>query len=441
MKSIQSKLAIGLLVSLTLIFTTMWFIVSNNIQQSSEEYISARLEHDVETLLTAISFNDSNIIINETVINPIYKRAFSGHYYIIQYRNDIFRSRSLWDQSLALTNVTDNTYTKSIQTGPDNQPLIIISRPFTKQNKTITIHIAEDLTPTIKQINKLKSNFTLLSAFILIIFLFLQFTILRIGLKPLRNVQKEMQDLKKGDIGKLSTKVPSELKSIITEINQLSLFLHKRLKRSRNALSDLSHAIKKPLTLLQHFSDENKDSFSESTRLFLQEQIYSIQQTTDRILKRARIAGVQKSNAPFNLNDDFSLLIKAISAMYPNKKITINAEIETQAITEIEREDLLELLGNFLDNAYKWASTTINVIIKKEHGLYIVIEDDGQGENIESLSELTDRGVRLDESVEGYGFGLAISDDIVQDYNGTLLFERSEQLGGFKAKINLPSHT
>ena len=232
--------------------------------------------------------------------------------------------------------------------------------------------------------------------------------------------------------------MPNELQSIVNEVNHLSLALHNRLKRSRNALSDLSHAIKKPLTMLQNLSDKNKGEFDPETTEVLTNQISSIQNITDRILKRARIAGTSKFNTPFNINEDFPLLIRTISAMYPDKNITITSEIPERLEIQIDREDMSELLGNLLDNAWKWANSVINISIKQENNTIIIIEDDGPGTNEELLHELAHRGVRLDETVSGDGFGLAITSDIINDYSGSLSLSRSEKLGGFKAKILLP---
>ena len=441
MNSIQSRLATGLLISLILVFLILWLAVSTNIQKLSENYIASRLEHDIETLLTAVSFDKTNTLtINEKYINNIYNRPFSGHYYTIQHNQTLFRSRSLWDQNLAAAKITGNNYIKTVQDGPEKQLLITISGRFNKQKQNIIISIAEDLTPIIEDIRKFKNHFAVLSLLILLSLLLIQFFVLRNGLKPLRKMHSELAELEKGTINELTTDVPGELESVVNEVNHLSLALYKRLKRSRNALSDLSHAIKKPLTLLQNFSDENQEKFNNKTNEFLANQIKSIQKITDRILKRARVAGTSKFNTPFNINEDLPLLIKTIRTMYPDKNINITSDVPNTLETQIDREDMLELLGNLLENAWKWANRVINISIKQENNITIIIEDDGPGANAESLNELTQRGVRLDESVSGYGFGLAISSDIIRDYEGYLFFSRSEILGGFKTEIQLPNN-
>ena len=438
MKSIQSRLVSGLLFSLILVFLVLWLIVSHNIQNLSEQYIRTRIEHDIENLITAISFNkDNSIQVNGKYINPIYKRPFSGHYYLIKQNQTIVRSRSLWDQNLTIPAVSANTYIESHQIGPQNQPLILLSRRFNKQNKQFSITIAEDLTPVTTAIETFTNYFSFISVIILTCLVLIQIIVLRSGLHPLRKIHSELGQLESGDITSLSSDVPDELQSVVKQINQLSQAHHKRLKRSRDALSDLSHAIKKPLTVLQQLSESQTDLNSESKHT-LSTQIESIQNITDHILKRARVAGSIKQGELYCINNDLELLIKTIRKMYPDKHIEIQTQLTDNLQIKVDREDMLELLGNLLDNAWKWTATKILITAYQNKCLHITIEDDGNSENVDALNELISRGTRLDETVSGYGFGLAISSDIVKDYNGTLNFSPSEILGGFKSEIIIP---
>ena len=124
--------------------------------------------------------------------------------------------------------------------------------------------------------------------------------------------------------------------------------------------------------------------------------------------------------------------------MYANKTLQLTTNIQDNIICPVDREDMLELLGNLLDNAYKWARHKITLTVNIDSDLHVCIEDDGPGTDLEKINELSKRGVRLDEKVQGHGFGLAITADIIDDYNGNISFKHSNELSGFKAEITLP---
>jgi signal transduction histidine kinase len=106
-----------------------------------------------------------------------------------------------------------------------------------------------------------------------------------------------------------------------------------------------------------------------------------------------------------------------------------------------DREDMLELIGNLLDNACKWADQNINIVIKisetEPNKINIIIEDDGPGIEEEQLILLTQRGTRLDESVEGHGLGLSIVQDIVKLYAGSIKMSHSPSFGGLQVHITI----
>ncbi|WP_338115171.1 ATP-binding protein [Thiocapsa imhoffii] len=100
-------------------------------------------------------------------------------------------------------------------------------------------------------------------------------------------------------------------------------------------------------------------------------------------------------------------------------------------------DDLLELLGNLLENAAKWARTGVDIRVTADDRVRIGIEDDGPGVTTEQTARLGERGLRLDERREGSGLGLAIARDVVDAYGGALVFERASQ-GGLAVWVHLP---
>lgn len=439
MQSLQSKLTSGLLLSLIITFSMLWLMVSINVQFLAEEYIASRLKHDAETLLSAINFDNQGLLtIDTTRIDLVYNQPFSGHYYVLGTDLKSIFSRSLWDQKLAHVTVNTGDFMSTIQPGPEQQSLLVVSSGYTKQNHPLTITIAEDLNPIKENIRQFHYWFTAMALSMLLLLVMLQVLILRNALKPIIKIRTELQSLEQGQLDKLNTHVPSELRPLINEVNHLLTIMEQRLHRSRDASSDLAHAIKKPLTVIQHIIDQN--TIADTTKNKITKQTDTIYQLTDRILKRARLAGHSHSGNVFSFQEDLNALFKTLDMMYSRKTLQLTTNIADNIICPVEREDMLELLGNVLDNAYKWAAHTIIVSAAMNASLHLCIEDDGPGADVDKINELAKRGVRLDEKIAGHGFGLAIAADVVADYHGHISFTRSAKLGGFRTDIQFPLH-
>ncbi|MBF0266459.1 MAG: sensor histidine kinase [Gammaproteobacteria bacterium] len=442
MRSLQTKLGSGLFLSLIICFSAFWYLVSINIEEVVEDYISSRIKHDMDSLLTIISIDEkANLVIDNARIDLLYKQPFSGHYYLINSSSQQIHSRSLWDHSLEPIILNAGEYQNSYQAGPQQQELLVVSAAYTKQNKHFTLSVAENFQPIKNNLAIFKLWFAIMAFCLLVVLLILQIIILKHSLKPLRTSTTEIKLLEQGQITKLSANVPEELQPFIHEVNHLLTLVEQRISRSRNASSDLAHAIKKPLTVISQIvngqTKTNAPATKDNDEIILQ-QTDIIYQITDRILKRSRLAGQAYKGSLFSFTEDLPALIKTLDMMYMNKNLSLVTHITDEIKCAIDREDMLELLGNILDNAYKWSKQSIIISVSNTSLLHIRVEDDGPGAKAKQISQLAKRGVRLDEQIEGHGFGLAIVSDIVKDYNGSCQFGSSKKLGGFQVEIKLP---
>ncbi len=441
MHSLQSKLGTGLVLSLIAVFTVLWLLINSGIQYLSEEYIASRLQHDTEMLLRTISLDANNqISLNESAIDPVYNRPFSGHYFQISTAQQVIRSRSLWDQQLNSINATTGESKRERQPGPDQQSLLVLSSGFRKHNRQLTIMVAAAVDPVNRNIGRFQIWFASSAAGMLLLLVILQALILRNSLKSLSHLRNELQALQQGKLEFLHTEVPVEIRPLVTEVNHLHKVMAERLRRSRDALGDLAHALKKPLTIIQQFNDRYRESMPADVHETLVKQSAEINRLTDRILKRARLAGNRQQGTRFSLSLDLPDLISTLEMMYPDKDIKMYVDNRSETEYLFDREDMMELLGNLVDNAYKWARHAINITIDRKSGdeIEISIEDDGPGADLDQLKQILRRGVRLDETVHGYGFGLAIVSDMLAEYKGSIVFGRSDKLGGFRVEITLP---
>ena len=438
MKSLQLRLGVGLFISLISVFIALWWLTSSSIRYLAEESVAEHLEHDAQSILAALAIDAADrITLDINRIEPIYLQPFSGDYYQVISDKQVLRSSSLMDQSFAVKALPAGANGKLYVTGPLQQPLIIMVYGYSKQNRDITIAVAEDLAPTLARITLFQHRYTLIAVLLLLALIAFQVILLRSGFHRLTRIQQQIRALEEGEISQLDTNVPQEVAGLVAEVNWLLNVLEQRLQRSRNALGDLAHSLKTPLTVLQQLPREAALQSQPEICHTLQTQTTNMQRMMDRVLKRARMAGAGSSLVKFDIRQEIPALIKVLQSMYRDKNLDISFSVPDKGVLLIDREDMLELTGNLLDNACKWAKSRIIIRLDVNHDVRLLVEDDGPGVSEADIVTLTQRGTRLDETVNGHGLGLPIARLIAEHYGGQLNLSRSNELGGFCAEAIL----
>ena len=204
-------------------------------------------------------------------------------------------------------------------------------------------------------------------------------------------------------------------------------------------MGNLAHSLKGPLNLLLRAAESPQIGSSEKSTIA--DNAEHIRRLIESELKRARLAGRGTVGQLFNVDSEIPALIGLLKQVYSEKDVDVRYNIGPEVELVHDRQDMLELIGNLLDNAVKWCNGVVMVNMRYASGILIEVEDDGPGCSPEELARLTGRGVRLDESVAGHGLGLSIVKDIVDTYEGRLTLSASARLGGLKATVHLPAKT
>jgi signal transduction histidine kinase len=132
-------------------------------------------------------------------------------------------------------------------------------------------------------------------------------------------------------------------------------------------------------------------------------------------------------------------LRRTLDRIYAEKALTIDVACPPELAFRGARQDFEEMLGNLLDNACKWASSSVTVRVEPTgEQIVVTIADDGPGLPPARVAEVLERGRRLDEQVPGTGLGLAIVADLAQLYRGQLILGRADA-GGLRAQLTLPA--
>lgn len=300
----------------------------------------------------------------------------------------------------------------------------------------LTFTVAEDLEPYRDQLAVYRrSLWTWLGAMALLL-LAVQWAILRWGLSPLRRMADELTRLEQGEQQQLAGRYPREVQRLTDNLNTLLTHERAQQKRYRDALADLAHSLKTPLALLRAALTSAKQD-SELARS-VDEQVAHMDRIVAYQLQRAATSGRSGMATPQPVRPAVERMLAALHKVYAQK--TIETEVAMRASLRFRGDegDLTELLGNVLDNAFKWAKSRVRVSATLDRGsLSVVVEDDGAGIAAEELERVLQRGARADQSVPGQGIGLAVVRDIADAYGGHVKIARSE-LGGAAVTLVLP---
>jgi len=434
MTSLSRHLTISLAASLFCFFLVQAVLVGWEMRKLSEDSVLSRLEDDMEGILAMLSTQPGKeATVDWEHVPNIFMRPFSGHYFQIQQGDQTIRSRSLWDSALAV----DRAGVYRGVEGPIGQQLLILCRPYQLHGRQLMLCVAEDTSGLEATSLYFQKRLLALSLLALLVLLAIQVWVIRRGLRPLAGLRSELQQLERGEVERLEQPVPAEIGPLVEEVNRLLAVLQQRLTRSRHAMGNLSHALKTPLTMIFQLLEKQPDD-PDCARLL--EQARRIEEQVNRELSRARMAGQSPGGLWQQPGQDIRDLGATLDAVY-RQRVQIEFQIEAMAALPADREDMMELIGNLLDNACKWAGGQVLFRMEQQMGLRLTVEDDGPGMRPEEQALVLGRGVRMDEAKQGHGLGLAIVREIVDAYGGSLELGQSTRLGGLQVTIHFPKIT
>ncbi len=271
----------------------------------------------------------------------------------------------------------------------------------------------------------------------------LQLLLLRWSLTPLRKVASDMSRVERGDSELLNSQYPLELTGLTERINAFITNEREQRTRYRHTLADLAHSLKTPLAVIRS-QLESTVGDEPTRRSSVLDQVRRMNELVAYQLSRAATSGRQTFASAVPIAAHAEDLVQSLEKVYAAKNVLCEFEIEDGAVFYGEQGDLLELLGNLLENAFKWASHRVLLVVKMQPhpgrqrpGLRLSVEDDGPGIAEDKIEKVLQRGVRGDERVQGHGIGLSIVQDIVHAYQGDLVVDRSPELGGARFNVTL----
>lgn len=435
---LMSIATVWVVVSLVAAAIILQYLFTINVERSTRENLVAALSRIAASIVPEQAFPT----LNAQLPDPRYATPLGGRYWQVEALDNgaIARSRSLWDLRLS---AKPGDPELAHQVLPDGRHLTLLSRKLDIEaeegTRPFLVTVAEEHDRT----HAIVTSFTIDTAKLLlllgVVILLAAWALLRFGLAPIDRVRKAIEEVRRGAMGRLEGKFPTELGPLTEEVNQLLAARDATMERARSRASDLAHGLKTPLAALYGIADDLRQRGHEGDATLIQDIAFEMTERVDYQLRLAalRVRTVAHS-ARSSLDSATLRTITVLKKTGRGESLHWKAELMNDCWVDVERQDLMELVGVTLENAAKWATTKVVVRASREGELaWLEISDDGPGVPEDQLEQLGIRGRRLDEARPGTGLGLAIASEIVDINHGRMQFARAD-IGGLRVTIMLP---
>lgn len=447
LNSIRLRISAASLMAIAAALFAANILISNLFKEHATRQFEVTLQSQLNQLASLIKEDSKSgkLSLTAPANEPRWSTPFSGFYWQINYPDgQLLRSRSLWDSTLTV-NPSPNSRSDTFYYIEDfnNQHLLALTKMLSIEgdSKKFLLTVATDTDELKRSILTFQTSiqgYLLILAFVLLAILFLQITL---GLSPLTSLKNSLNRLDSGDAERIEGEFPIEFNPLVNEFNAVLDRNQKIISRARTQAGNLAHAMKTPIAVISN-ALVDKSISCESFKELVDEQICKAKEQIDWNLAKARAATASKNPRLRTLVlPVVDSIVRVMEKVYAGRKLTLNVYSEKHAspVFNGDQQDLQEIVGNLIDNACKWAKSSVLISIKVVGGdIWIAVEDDGKGILPDDYSKVLKRGFRADEMTQGSGLGLAIVDDLIAIYEGDMQLSESS-MGGLKVSIRLPA--
>ena len=415
-----------------------------------ERHVVRRINSELDTYVLQLAAgtnlaDDGTLGLTRELADPRFFEPDSGHYWQIEDDNTgaQIRSRSLWENVIPLPPdalAVGATHRHRLD-GPNGAHLMVSERriiyPHGADAHQLRIAAAIDEANVLAAVRQFVSDIAaalLLLAGILMLASWLQISV---GLRPLGELRQSVAAIRSGQQRRVDIEGPAEVMPLVHEVNSLLDDRATAIAAARARAADLAHGLKTPLTVLAGDAERLRHRGETAIADEIDELAAGMHRHVQHELSRAMIQATRRPATPTPVLPAIESVVRTLSRSPKGATLAWRVDADDNALVTVRDDDLFELLGAVLENAMKWAAREVAISTGGGSWLRLTVEDDGPGVADEHLPQLGQRGVRLDEAVEGTGLGLSLALEIARKYGGRLQFERAG-LGGLKVIAELP---
>jgi two-component system, OmpR family, sensor histidine kinase PhoQ len=451
--SVSRRLLIAISLPLLLFFVLTGWAIDYVFRQQNEAALRERLEEQIVALVTSVDLDrDGGLVINQLDPEKRLEVPGSGQYAALRDENGklLWQSASLTGTGLSLgTRLTVGGVDFRYQLAYDGSTVAELSRGLQwlygdGLSKKLVFTVADNIAPQMRQLAVFRHRIAGWFGGLAMALLATMAWMMRRALAPVRRMAQEIDAVELGTAHQLGGGYPRELAGVTAGLNALLTSERNRIARYRDTLGNLAHSLKTPLAVIRASLD-GMSADPPRTAGTIGLEVDRMAQIVAHQLKRAAAGGgATLGQTPVPVLPLLTDLRAAMLKVHARKDLRIELTASPAIGFRGDSGDILELLGNLVDNACKWCRSSVRVSVSFDPGrelprrLAIVVEDDGPGIAPENRTRVVERGVRADEHVPGHGLGLAMVRETAALYGGKLVIDASATLGGARVELQLP---
>jgi signal transduction histidine kinase len=449
--SLRIRLLLAWLIFVLLVLSGAALAVRILFERSMKHRAISDLSIDLRRLATGLELQPNGTVkLAEVPADPKYVVVNSGKYWQVnQAGKPLFRSPSLWSHTLDVQQTSETRRTTRNDPvefrliGPDDQTLFGIAQSVqigeNQPQARFQIVSAIDDTQIVTAISTFTSDLLIGISLLACMLSVAAAALITIGLRPLATLRDQLSGVRNGDSKRITGTFPSEVMPLVAETNALLDAQDQSIDVARTRASNLAHGLKTPLAVMATHSRRVRRAGDIELASDIDRQLEMMRRHVERELARHRERST--GSARYRRIDAgivISEVAHALQQLPKSQSIDWHIVVAPGLLLTIERADFIDIMGNLLDNAQKWANHVIKITGHAKNGTAIfTIQDDGSGVSADQFQRILQRGERADTSVPGTGLGLAIVNDLVQFYGGRLELAHST-LGGLNATVAIP---
>ena len=419
-------------------------VISSEYRRNAQERLSDILTANIFNLMGNVELGDDGTLMGLPNLGDSRYQLFdSGWYWSVERIGEPEKrlaSLSLADRSITISDGEqfDETFQRQFQMMDENGASLqgLEAQVFLGEgNRLYSFKITANQSELDQEIYQFTQRLALILGLLAFSIIAATYLVVKFGLEPVTRATQKLTAVRNGEAEKIDGTYPDEIQPLIDETNALIESNAIIVERARTQVGNLAHSLKTPLAVMQN----ELSSLPAGKRALFKEQSETMRQQVKLYLDRARISARRSTsvvNTPaFPVLEKLALVIAKLNR---NTDMAFDLESVQDIKFSGEEPDLQEVFGNLLENAAKYAVTSMEIsACFEDQQLVLTVEDDGPGMTAKQIENALKRGGRVDEGKTGWGLGLSIVRDIVEEYEGRFELGASD-LGGLKATVRLP---